>query len=76
MTHEDGLNHQNERDKRETKKEHRRRLREDPEIIPRAAEEYLRRFALTNTAREIRQDVERKGVTMKAGPPRPAGIRR
>ena len=50
-----------------THPEHRRRLREDPEIIPRAAEEYLRRFGLTNTAREIRQHVERKGVKMKPG---------
>ena len=50
-----------------THPEHRRRLREDPEIIPRATEEYLRRFALTNTAREIRQDVERKGVQLKTG---------
>jgi cytochrome P450 len=44
--------------------EHRRRLRENPEIIPRAAEEYIRRFGLSNTARLITRDVERKGVTM------------
>lgn len=46
--------------------EHRRRLREEPEIIERAAEEYLRRHGLSNTGRLILHDVERKGVTMKA----------
>jgi cytochrome P450 len=46
--------------------EHRRRLRADPAIIPQAAEEYIRRFGLSNTGRLITQDVTRKGVTMKA----------
>ena len=46
--------------------EHRRRLREEPAIIPQAAEEYIRRFGLSNTGRLITADVERKGVTMKA----------
>jgi cytochrome P450 len=44
---------------------HRRRLREEPDVIPRAAEEYIRRYGLSNTARLITRDVERKGVTMK-----------
>jgi len=44
--------------------EHRRRLREDPAIIPRAAEEYIRRHGLSNTGRLIIADVERKGVRM------------
>jgi cytochrome P450 len=46
--------------------EHRRRIREEADIIPRAAEEYLRRFGLSNTGRLILSDVERKGVTMLA----------
>ena len=45
---------------------HRRRLLEDREVIPRAVEEYLRRHGLSNTGRLIKQDVERKGVRMKA----------
>ncbi len=45
---------------------HRRRILEDPAIIPRAAEEYLRRHGLSNTGRLIMSDVERKGATMKA----------
>jgi cytochrome P450 len=47
--------------------EHQRRLREDPAIVPAASEEYLRRFGLSNTGRLILSDVERDGVTMKAG---------
>lgn len=47
--------------------EHQRRLREDPDIIPAAAEEYFRRFGLSNTGRLILSDVERDGITMKAG---------
>lgn len=47
--------------------EHQRRLREEPAIIPAAVEEYFRRFGLSNTGRLILSDVERKGVTMKAG---------
>ncbi|MDF8335288.1 cytochrome P450 [Novosphingobium cyanobacteriorum] len=46
---------------------HQRRLRDDPDIIPAAAEEYFRRFGLSNTGRLILSDVERDGVTMKAG---------
>lgn len=45
---------------------HRRRIIEDPDVVPRAAEEYLRRFGLSNTGRLIMSDVERKGATMKA----------
>src|SRR5262249_53891741 len=45
--------------------EHRRRLRDEPATIPRAIEEFLRRFGLSNTGRLILSDVERKGVTMK-----------
>ena len=46
--------------------EHRRRILEEPAIIPRAVEEYLRRHGLSNTGRQITADVERKGATMKA----------
>ncbi|WP_340315838.1 cytochrome P450 [Rhizorhabdus argentea] len=49
-----------------THPEHRRRIIEEPEIIPRAAEEYLRRYGLSNTGRLILSDVEYKGVTFKA----------
>ncbi len=45
---------------------HRARILEDPAIIPRAAEEYLRRHGLSNTGRLIMTDVERKGAQMKA----------
>lgn len=46
--------------------EHRQRILSDPAIIPRAAEEYLRRHGLSNTGRLIMADVERKGAQMKA----------
>lgn len=40
-------------------------LLERPELIPRAAEEYLRRHGLAVGGRLIKRDVTRKGVTMK-----------
>lgn len=43
------------------------RLKDDPAIIPAAVEELIRRHGLSNTGRLVRQDVERKGATMKAG---------
>jgi cytochrome P450 len=43
----------------------RRQLIDDPALIPQAAEEYIRRHGLTMTSRLIRQDVARKGVTMR-----------
>jgi cytochrome P450 len=46
--------------------EHRRRIREEPDVIPRAAEEYIRRFGLSNTGRLVLSDVERKGVKILA----------
>ncbi|MBV1687857.1 cytochrome P450 [Novosphingobium sp. G106] len=42
-------------------------LKADPAIIPAAVEELLRRHGLSNTGRLLRQDVERKGASMKAG---------
>lgn len=49
-----------------THPEHRRRIIEEPDIIPRAVEEYLRRHGLSSTGRLILSDVERKGAQMKA----------
>ena len=43
------------------------RLKDDPEIIPGAVEELLRRHGLSNTGRLLRQDVSRKGATMREG---------
>ena len=42
-----------------------RRLRDDPGIIARATEEFLRRFGLSNTGRLITRDFEYKGVQFK-----------
>jgi cytochrome P450 len=43
------------------------RLKDDPEVIQAAVEELLRRHGLSCTGRLVRQDVSRKGATMKAG---------
>lgn len=43
------------------------RLKDDPDIIPAAVEEMLRRHGLTHTSRLVTEDVERKGVSMKKG---------
>jgi cytochrome P450 len=45
--------------------QHRKRLREDPDCIPRATEEYLRRFGLSNTGRLVRRDFTYKGITFR-----------
>lgn len=45
----------------------RRRLIAEPAIVPKAAEEYLRRFGLAVTSRIIKADVHRKGVSMRVG---------
>lgn len=45
--------------------DHLQRLRDEPTIIPKAMEEYLRRFGLSNTGRLITQDFEYKGVTFR-----------
>lgn len=42
-----------------------RRLRGDPAMIPRATEEFLRRFGLSNTGRIVTRDFEYKGVLFK-----------
>lgn len=46
---------------------HRRELIEHPERIPNAVEELLRRFPVVNQGRLVVQDLEYKGVTMRAG---------
>lgn len=43
----------------------RQRLLEEPGILPRAVEELIRRHGLVMTSRLIRQDADRKGVSMK-----------
>ncbi len=43
------------------------RLKDEPAIIPAAVEELLRRHGLSNSARMLRQDVTRKGATMREG---------
>jgi cytochrome P450 len=50
-----------------THPEHRRELVENPDLIPNANEELLRRFPIAILAREVKADVELFGVTMKAG---------
>jgi cytochrome P450 len=47
--------------------EHCRQIRERPDIIPHAVEEFIRRFGLSNTGRLIMVDVERKGAALKQG---------
>jgi cytochrome P450 len=44
-----------------------RRLREDPAVIPRAVEEFLRRHGLSNTSRLVLHEIERKGARMLPG---------
>jgi cytochrome P450 len=46
--------------------EQRHALIDNPKLINGAVEEYLRRFALTNPGRSVRNDVEFHGVVMKA----------
>ena len=48
---------------------HRRRLREEPALIPNAVSEMLRRFSPTNLAREAKDDMEHDGIALKAGDP-------
>lgn len=47
--------------------EHRHALKEDPSLVSPAAEEFLRRFALTNPGRTVVADMEFHGVRMQAG---------
>jgi cytochrome P450 len=47
--------------------DHRRAIRERPEIIAKALEEMIRRFSLTNTARLLAADYEYKGIQFRKG---------
>lgn len=46
---------------------HRRELIDNPKLIPVACEEFLRRFGLPNTARELTMDFEYKGIRFRKG---------
>jgi len=45
----------------------RRRLAANPDLIPIAVEEFVRRFPVVTIGRVVKQDVEFEGVTLKAG---------
>jgi cytochrome P450 len=47
--------------------DHRRELRENPELLTEAIEEFLRRMAMVNLTREANRDTELGGVALKAG---------
>ncbi len=49
--------------------EHRAALVAEPKRIPKAIEEFMRRFSIANLARVVREDTELEGVTLKAGEP-------
>jgi len=46
---------------------HRRQLIDQPELIPYAVEELLRRYGIANTARLVKEDFEYKGMLFHAG---------
>lgn len=46
---------------------HRNQLRTQPEIIPAAIEEFLRRMAMVNLTREVAHDIELDNVLLKQG---------
>jgi cytochrome P450 len=46
---------------------HRRQLIEEPALIPKAVDEFLRRFPIVNQGRMVRSDYNYKGIAMKAG---------
>lgn len=46
---------------------HRRRLIQEPSLIPAAVEEFLRRMAMVNLTRLVVEDIEIGGAKMKAG---------
>ncbi len=46
---------------------YRRRLIEEPEIIPSALEEMMRRHEISNPCRMVVKDMEYKGISLKAG---------
>lgn len=50
-----------------TSSAHRQELRQNPELVTEAIEEFLRRMAMVNLTREVAEDTELGGVTLKAG---------
>jgi len=50
-----------------THEDDRRRLVANPATIPRAIEEFLRRYSIPTVARSLTRDTEIRGVAMKAG---------
>lgn len=50
-----------------TSPEHRRQLRERPEVMTNAIEEFVRRMAMVNLTREVARDTVLAGVPLKAG---------
>lgn len=47
--------------------EHRRRLKEDPSLIPTALEELFRQLPIVSVAREVKTDIEIAGAHLKKG---------
>lgn len=47
--------------------EHRRRLRDEPALIPKAVEELLRRYAILNVCRYVTRDTEFNGIRFAEG---------
>jgi len=47
--------------------DHRQQLLNDPDLIPGAVNELLRRFPLVSMAREVREDIEWNGAQLKQG---------
>lgn len=47
--------------------EHRRQLVEDPELIPGAIEELLRKYGVASTGRMLTRDLEYKGISFRKG---------
>jgi cytochrome P450 len=46
---------------------HRRQLIDDPSLIPRAVDEFFRRFGVSSTTRTMTRDFEYKGLHFKKG---------
>jgi cytochrome P450 len=46
---------------------HRRQLVEQPALIPKATDEFIRRYGLSNTVRLIKHDIEYRGAPLRKG---------
>lgn len=47
--------------------EHRKQLIDNPNLVPKAVDEFLRRFPVVNQGRQVAKDIVYKGVQMKKG---------